>query len=181
MDMRSALHTMDCKALQAKLPALLPDLLLDPTAVPAAATRHLGECAPCRTLVDREQTAHAATLHLLDGWQAPEVSPYFAPRMAALLREEQANPRGGLLARARTWFMLTDLQMKPMVSAAALGLLLAVGGGAYLDLSQQAPAPAPASSATVRDLQSLDENAQVFQQMNSLDAGDAESSSGSSL
>jgi hypothetical protein len=63
--------------------------------------------------------------------------------------------------------------MKPMAGAAALGLLLAIGGGAYVDLIQNQPVPAvPQASATVRDLQSLDDNAQVFQQMNSLDAGD---------
>lgn len=162
----------DCKTMRAKLPALLPDLLLDPKAVPPAAIRHMDECASCRSDVEREVAAHASTMALLDSWDAPEVSPYFGSRMTALLREEQRNPRLSLLERARNWFLLSNLTMKPVAGVAALGLLLAIGGGTYLDLTQNQPAASPQASATVRDLQSLDENSQVFQQMNSLDAGD---------
>jgi hypothetical protein len=130
-------------------------------------------CPSCRAVVDRELASHRATMALLEHWDAPEVSPYFASRMTALLREEQQRPRAGLVERMRSWLLLTNLHMKPMAGAAALGLLLAIGGGAYIDLTQNQPAPQ--ASATVRDLQSLDDNAQVFQQMNSLDAGDSDS------
>jgi len=167
-------RTNTCRSIEAKLPALLPDLLLDPAAVPAPARQHLDTCPACRTLVERELAPHRSTLQLLDSWDAPEVSPYFHSRMSALLREEQQRPRASLVERMRSWLLLTNLHMKPMAGAAALGLLLAIGGGAYIDLTQQ-PAPAPQASATVRDLQSLDENAQVFQQMTSLDAGDNDS------
>ena len=181
--------TMDCRTMKTNLPTLLPDLLLDPAAVPAAARQHIDTCAECRQTIDRELGGHTATLHLLDHWQAPPVSPYFHSRMGALLREEQARPPAGIFARMRSWLLLTDLHMKPVAGAAALGVLLAVGGGAYLDLShsinqqgQQAyVTPAPQASATVRDLQSLDENAQVFQEMSSLDSNDDDSSNGSSL
>jgi len=162
----------DCKTTRAKLPELLPDLLLDPKAVPAATVMHIEACPACRAEVDRELAAHTRTMALLDSWEVPEVSPYFGSRMTALLREEQRNPRVSLIERARNWLLLTNLHIKPMASAAALGLLLAIGGGAYLDLSQSHPAQAPQASATVRDLQSLDDNSQVFQQMSSLDAGD---------
>jgi len=162
-----------CKTIEAKLPTLLPDLLLDPAAVPASVQQHMAGCQGCRAVVDRELAAHRATFELLESWQAPEISPYFGSRMSALLREEQQSPRASLVERLRAWLLLSNLHMKPMAGAAALGLLLAIGGGAYVDLIQNQPVPAvPQASATVRDLQSLDDNAQVFQQMNSLDAGD---------
>lgn len=171
---------MDCRTIEAKLPALLPDLLLDPAAVPASTRQHVDGCAACRATIDRELAAHRSTIELLDHWGAPELSPYFSSRMTALLREEQARPRAGMWERLRSWVLLSNLHMKPMAGAAALGVLLAIGGGAYLDLNQSQPTPPiPQASATVRDLQSLDENAQVFQQMSSLDAGDGDS--GSSL
>jgi hypothetical protein len=165
-------QTNTCRSMEAKLPALLADLLLDPAAVPAPAQQHMDTCPACRSLVDRELASHQHTLQLLDSWDAPELSPYFHSRMYALLREEQQRPRANLLERMRSWLLLSNLHMKPMAGAAALGLLLAIGGGAYLDLTQNQPAPLPQASATIRDLQSLDENAQVFQQMNQLDAGD---------
>lgn len=170
-----ATQSNTCRSIEAKLPALLPDLILDPAAVPAPAQQHLATCPACRTLVDRELTAHQATLQLLDSWDAPELSPYFASRMSALLREEQQRPPANLVERMRSWLLLSNLHMKSMAGAAALGLLLAIGGGAYIDLTQNQPAPVPQASATIRDLQSLDENAQVFQQMNQLDAGDKDS------
>ena len=171
-------QTRACKEIAAKLPALLPDLLLDPGAVSPATRQHVEACAGCRSMVDRELEAHQATLLLLDHWEAPEISPYFDSRMTALLREEQQRPRASLIERMRGWVLLSNLHMKPMVGAAALGVLLAIGGGTYLDLTMNQPTPASQqTSATVRDLQSLNDNAQVFQQMNSLDAGDGDSGS----
>ena len=164
-----------CKEVAAKLPSLLPNLLLDPAAVPDAARLHMGACPTCRAMVDRELEGHRATMQLLEHWDAPEVSPYFSSRMTALLREEQQRPPAGVLERLRCWLLVSNLNVKPMAGAAALGVLLAIGGGAYLDLTQNQPAPVPQASATVRDLQSLDDNAQIFQQMSSLDAGDGDS------
>jgi hypothetical protein len=167
--------TRDCRSIEATLPELLADLLLDPAAVPASATEHMAGCADCQALIGHEMEAHQATMRLLDGWQAPAVSPYFDSRMTALLREEQGRRRSTLVERMRSWVLLSNLHMKPLAGAAALGVLLAIGGGTYLDLTQNQPAPVPQASATVRDLQSLDENAQVFQQMSSLDSGDNDS------
>jgi hypothetical protein len=164
-----------CKTIEASLPALLPDLLLDPAAVPVAIQKHVEACDPCRAAIERELAGHREAMRLLEDWSAPEVTPYFESRMAALLREEQQRPRAGVIERVRSWMLLTNLHMKPMAGVAALGLLLAIGGGAYVDLTQSQPAPVPQASATVRDLQSLDDNAQIFQQMNSLDAGDSDS------
>ena len=175
----STAQTGPCKGFSAKLPSLLPDLLLDPAAVPTAARLHMEACATCRTMVDRELEGHHATMLLLEHWDAPEVSPYFSLRMSALLREEQQRPPAGALERLRGWLLVSNLNMKSMAGAAALGVLLAIGGGAYLNLTQNQPAAVPQASETVRDLQSLDDNAQVFQQMSSLDAVDGDG--GSSL
>jgi hypothetical protein len=55
-----------------------------------------------------------------------------------------------------------------------LAAVMAIGGGSALYISQMgSPQPQVQASATVRDLQSLDENAQVFQQLNAVDADDA--------
>jgi hypothetical protein len=59
--------------------------------------------------------------------------------------------------------------MRPLM-AATLALIVAVGGGTYAGLGGfQKPAPA---SPVIKDLQSLDDNAQVFQQLNSMDQQD---------
>ena len=170
-------QTGSCKEVTSKLPALLPDFLLDPAAVPAAARQHMDACPTCRAIVDRELAGHRAAMQTLEHWDAPEVSPYFFSRMSALLREEQQRPPAGVLERLRSWLLVSNLNIKPMAGAAALGVLLAIGGGAYLDLTQSQPAPLPQASETVRDLQSLEDNAQVFQQMSSLDSSDGDSSS----
>ena len=60
--------------------------------------------------------------------------------------------------------------MQPLM-AAALAVILLAGGGTYADLSWQA-AHQNRESATLQDLQSLDGNAQVFQQLDSVDQAD---------
>jgi hypothetical protein len=63
-------------------------------------------------------------------------------------------------------------------SGRCVGNGLAVGGGTFALLNHQA-VPAAQTSATVRDLQSYDGNAQLFQQLNALD-GDEDNGSGAS-
>ena len=63
--------------------------------------------------------------------------------------------------------------MRP-VAAGALAMMLAVGGGTFALLDHGTAAPQ--TSATVRDLQSYDGNAQLFQQLNALD-GDEDNAS----
>jgi hypothetical protein len=63
----------------------------------------------------------------------------------------------------------SNLHLRP-VAAGALALLLMMGGGTAFWMQQSAPRPTPQESATVHDLQLLDGNAQVYQQLNSLDA-----------
>ncbi len=141
----------------------LPELLFDQASVPATVQAHVGSCADCQ----KELQALKGTVTLLDDWHAPEPSVYFNARMTAKLREEQQRGPQTLLARVQSWFVLTNLPMKP-IAGGALALVLAIGGGTYLETAYNS-SPAPQGSAAVRDLQSLDENAQVFQQMNSLD------------
>ncbi len=153
--------------------AAMPDFLFDPEAVSPAARAHMSTCESCREEVESLQ----GTMHLLNGWDAPEPSPFWTARMGARLREEQAQPaRGwrGFAERWRTRVWLSNRSLKPAAGVAALGLLLAAGGGTWLELAQPAAnnAPAVQASNTVRDLQSLDENEQVFQQISALDAPD---------
>ncbi len=158
---------MDCK----QVSAVMPDVLFDPGAAPAGAKTHLDTCPACR----QEVQALTRTMQVLDGWQAPDPSPYWTARMGARLREEQARPASGWAGwrqRLRTRFWLSNYSLKPAAGVAALGLVLAVGGGTWLDLASQPAAPPAQASNTVRDLQSLNENAQVFQQLSALDSPD---------
>ena len=155
----------ECKAAE----AAMPDLLLDPGAAPAAARSHVGACTACQAELASLQDA----MQMLDSWEAPEPSPFWSSRMGALLREEQAQPRlgwAGMVERVRTQLWVANRSLKPAVGVAALSLALAVGGGTWFSLSTQNIVATPTqASNTVRDLQSLDENAQVFQQLSSLD------------
>jgi anti-sigma factor RsiW len=158
----------------------LPDLLLDPQSVAADVQAHVDSCAECA----RELSELRATMGMLDVWEAPEVSPFFDGRMAALLREEQAAPPAGWLERMRArWMFGNNMHLRPL-AAAALAVMMAAGGGLYVGLSaHSAPPVQQAASPVIDDLQSLDENQQVFQELNTLDqdAGDNGGSASSSL
>ena len=160
---------MDCKATRTEL----ADLLLDPAAASAAARQHVEGCAPCRP----ELAALERTMLAMDAWQAPEPSPYFDVRMAARLREEKANPPASWWERTRARLLYSsNLHLRPM-AAGALALLLMAGGGTAFWVEHTPTRPHQQESATVRDLQSLDGNAQVFQQLSTLDADLDESGS----
>ena len=163
---------MICRNVKSKM----PDLLLDPTSVSADVRAHVESCAECA----RELHELEATMALMDAWDAPEVSPYFDGRMGAMLREEQRNPPASWLERMRARLMFGDkMNLRPM-AAAALALMIAVGGGMYGVFTDHAPQTPPQQSQVIRDLQSLDENAQVFQQLNSMDEQQDAGDSGSS-
>ncbi len=159
---------MDCKAVA----GVMPDLLLDPGVASMEARTHLETCAECR----EELSGLQGAMGTLSSWEAPEPSPYWVAKMGALLREEQAAPKrgwAGFVERLRTRVWLSNHSLKPAAGVAALGLVLAVGGGTWLDLQAGHSTPAVQASNTVRDLQSLNENAQVFQQLSSLDEPDS--------
>lgn len=149
--------------------ANLPDLLLAPELVTAEVHAHVKSCAEC----GRELRELQDTMEALSAWEAPEVSPYFDGRMAAMLREEKQAEPAGWLERMRVRLQFGEkMHLRPL-AAAALALIVALGGGMYVGFSgQPAPAPVPTSSQVIRDLQSLDENSQVFQQLNSMDQQD---------
>jgi hypothetical protein len=149
----------------------LADLLLDPETVPAAVKTHVSECDGCR----RELEELRATMAVMDAWEAPEPNPYFMTRFQARLREEQQAQPAGFLERLRARFMMRPhMHTRPLV-AMSLTVLLLLGGGAYLDFYWQTPSAVPHETAVVHDLQTLDSNAQVLDQLESMDddSGDA--------
>jgi hypothetical protein len=163
---------MDSKAMKTHLAqAQLPreqwmNLLLDPAAASPAARAHVAACAECGKELRELQAAMLA----LDAWEAPEPTPYFDTRLAARLREEKANPPATLWERMRARLLYgSNLEFRP-IAAGALALLLMLGGGTAIWMQNGTQPPAPQASAIVHDLQLLDGNAQVYQQLNSLDA-----------
>ncbi|HEX3471088.1 MAG TPA: hypothetical protein VHT28_07870 [Silvibacterium sp.] len=151
--------------------ANLTNLLLDRESVPSEVRSHVEHCADCR----QELAALEATMHALDSWDAPEPSPFFNARMTARLRSEYQAQPAGFFERMRARLLYsTNMHLRP-VAAGALALLLLIGGGTYAGFRNVAKPANP--SATIRDLQSLDENSQVFQQLNTLDQQDDDSNS----
>jgi anti-sigma factor RsiW len=141
----------------------LAELVYESRPLPDEMRNHLAKCAGCTA----ELAEMEATWKLLDEWQAPEPSAFFDAKLYARLRTEQATAPASLFERAKAWLLYsTNLQMRP-VAAGALAMMLAVGGGTFALLDHETAAPQ--TSATVRDLQSYDGNAQLFQQLNALD------------
>jgi len=151
----------------------LAEVVYESRPLPDEIRNHLAKCAGCTA----ELAEMEATWKLLDEWQAPEPSAFFDAKLYGRLRTEQATAPASLLERAKAWWLYsTNLQMRP-VAAGALAMMLAVGGGTFALLDHGTAAPQ--ASATVRDLQSYDGNAQLFQQLNSLD-GDEDNGAGAS-
>ncbi|HEV2133066.1 MAG TPA: hypothetical protein VGR47_02275 [Terracidiphilus sp.] len=159
------LHGTKCAGNESKLAALL----LDAEAAPAEVRAHVDGCEGCA----KELEELKATMALLDTWESPEPSPYFMTRLGARMNEErQAAPAGWLkrsLAAMRTGLSYGQRMQARPLAAMALTILLLLGGGAYLELSDwnQAVAPAP-QAAVVHDLQTLENNAQLLDQLEAL-------------
>jgi hypothetical protein len=166
---------MSCRKFEHEFKSLMPDLLLDPERVPADVRAHVEQCADC----SRELKSLEATMLALDAWEGTEPSPFFDARMAARMREAREAEPTGWLERLRERLLFgSNLHLRPL-AAGALALLLLIGGGTYAGFENMRSSATPvAASATVKDLQSLDENAQVFQEMNSLDQPDGSTDSG---
>ncbi len=155
--------------------ASLPDLLLAPKQAPAEVRAHVESCAEC----GKELKELEATMALMDTWAAPDVSPYFDTRMAVLLREEQQSAPAGWLERVRARLMFGNhVSMRPLM-AGAMALVVAVGVGTYAGFGGFSPTKTPTvqASPVIKDLQSMDDNAQMYQQLNSLDQQDADNGS----
>ena len=160
-------NELKCRRIEAQL----PDLLLDPQAVKPSVYEHLASCADCQS----ELAALRATMSALDAWTAPDPSPYFDTRMQAKLRAAKETEPEGFWERMRSRLLFSTNVHLRTAGAAALAALLAVGGGSALYVSQLPPShPQIQASATVQDLQALDGSAQVFQQLNALDADDTD-------
>ncbi len=158
-----------------KVKANLANLLFDPESVPADVRGHVRECAAC----SEELASLEATMNLMDDWQAPEPSTYFDSKLAVRLREEQRAEPAGLIERMRARVLFgSNVHLRP-IAVGALALLIIIGGGTYAGLmSSHSVAPAK-TSAAVEELKSLDDNAQVFQQLSSLDNDQDDSDSSS--
>ncbi len=150
----------------AEMDARLADLLLAPEAASAKVKAHVEGCGACQKKVEDLR----ATMALLDSWEAPEPSPYFMTRMNARLDEVRESPREGWLARLRARIAYgPQMHVRPL-AAMALTVVLLLGGGAYLGISnwdQPAP-PKGGQAAVVHDLQLLDSNAQLLDQLESI-------------
>jgi hypothetical protein len=143
----------------------LADMLLDPDAVPAKVRAHVEQCDHCQG----ELAELHATMALMDTWKGPEPSPYFMTRLDARMREERQAEPAGWLARLRARFTYgPSMHVRPL-AAMALTVLLLIGGGTYLSVSDvdQTNQPQP-QAAVVHDLQTLDNNAQVLDQMEAM-------------
>lgn len=151
-----------CKGMDERL----ADLLLEPASVPAEVRDHVAKCEGCRTELKELQAA----MGVMDAWAAPEPSPYFLTRLNARMREEREQAAGGWLARLKAG--LASNARRPL-AAMALTVLLLVGGGAYLSVSNLLvpAAPQPNEAAVVHDLQTLENNAQVLDTLENLAGG----------
>ena len=155
-----------CQAgMESRLLHSLPDLLFDPTAAPVAIREHVEQCAPCRAELDELK----ATMALLDTWEGPEPSPYFFTRLNARMREERQAAPAGWFARLRARCAYgPSMHVRPF-AAMALTVMLLIGGGAYLNITQwDQPAAPQGQAAVVGDLQLLDNNAQLLDQMEAM-------------
>src|ERR1035438_2470664 len=151
----------NCTGMDAKL----ANLLLDPAAAPVEVRSHLAGCDRCR----RELDELRATMNLLDTWKTPEPNPYFLTRLEARLREEREAQPAGWLATLRARFTFQPAAHVRPLAAMALTVVLLVGGGAYLGITDwNQPPAAPPQTAVVHDLQTMESNAQLLDQLETL-------------
>jgi len=132
------------------------------------------ECERCQAELDGLK----ATMDLLDAWKAPEPGAYFLTRLGARMREERQAAPVGWLARAIARLRASaaygsGLHVRPL-AAMALTVMLLVGGGAYLGITNWTQSDqASGQAAVVHDLQTLDNNAQVLDQMEDLSSNES--------
>ncbi|MHB1937919.1 MAG: anti-sigma factor [Acidobacteriaceae bacterium] len=161
---------MKCEKLQVHL----PNMIFDPTRVPAEVLQHVKDCSHCAGELKELQ----ATMQLLDTWRVPEPSSYFDTRLAVRLREARESEAPGWLERLRLRLLFgSNLHLRP-AAAAAFALLIIVSGGSYMGVVSLnhtvGPSHQQAVSATVNDLELLDSSAQTLQQLASFDETNAD-------
>jgi anti-sigma factor RsiW len=128
------------------------------------AARHVAGCAPCLTEFQSLRSTFAA----LDSFPAPEPSPWFDAKLAARIREAQSQPEG-FFERLRSRLLFSsNLQLRPVL-AGSLALVLAVSGGSFATLMHREQQKAAVqTSATLDDLQRLDNDEPTLQQVDQL-------------
>lgn len=150
-----------CKGMEAKL----ADMLLDPEAVSEKAKAHVAECAHCAA----ELKELRAAMTLMDEWEAPEPSPYFLTRLEAQMREEREAAPRGWLARLRDRFAYGPQMHTRPLAAMALTIMLLLGGGAYLTVTDwMRPSPPLSTAAMVIDLENLNSNEALLDQLETI-------------
>ena len=151
----------NCAGMESKL----ADMLLDPAAAPAKVRAHVEQCESCR----KELAQLQATMALMDAWESPEPSPYFLSRLDARMCEERQAAPEGWFARLRDRLTFgPSMHVRPL-AAMAMAVVLLVGGGAYLGINDMdTSATPPGQAAVVHDLQTLDNNAQLLDQMEAM-------------
>jgi len=150
----------NCTGMDAKLATLL----LDPASAPPRLLAHMEECESCRRQLDELR----ATMTLMESWKAPEPSPYFLTRLEARISEERASQPASWFALLRArWEYGTGTHVRPL-AAMAMTFMLLVGGGAYLGITDWNQPALPGQAAVVRDLQTMDSNAQLLDQLEAL-------------
>jgi hypothetical protein len=144
-------------------------MLLAPEAAPAKVTAHVADCDACRMELEELR----ATMALLDTWEVPEPNPYFLTRLNARLDDERQAAPAGWFERLRARFIYgPHLHARPM-AAMAMTVVLLLGGGTYLGVTNwDQPAAPPPQAAVVHDLQVLDNNAQLLDQLESMSSSD---------
>ena len=148
----------NCTGMDAKL----ANLLLDPASVSAEVQAHVDGCARCSRDLDELR----ATMALMDAWEAPEPNPYFLTRLEA--RQREVEPEGWLAKLKASFVYGSHAHVRPLTSM-ALALVLLVGGGTYLGVTNWVQPPAaPEATAVVHDLQTMDSNAQLLDQLEAL-------------
>lgn len=154
----------------------LADLLFEPATVPAEVHQHLAVCEHCR----HELEGVKAAMNAMEAWEAPEPSPFFVTRVKARLREVREAEPAGWMARLRARLIPAPRAGFRPLAAMALTVMLLLGGGAYLSVTNVvAPAPQNNDAAVVNDLQTLENNAQVLDTLESLSGPPANGDSGS--
>ncbi len=132
----------------------------------SAAKAHLAACTDCA----QELAELQATMAIMDEWTVAEPNPYFLTRLSARLDEERDAAPVSVWEKIRARFVYgSRMTMRP-VAAMAMTVMLLIGGGAYLGLTTwDAPAvQPPAQAAVVHDLQTLDNNAQLLDQLETM-------------
>jgi anti-sigma factor RsiW len=123
----------------------------------AEVEKHLSTCTGCAGRVAELRS----TMSLLDEWQAPEPSPYFDTRLKARVREEAAKPqRAGVFGWLR----------RPVLALAAAGLM-ALGVVALRIANEPSHPQITAQASAVKDLQTLNDDEDMFAQFDILDDG----------